>query len=203
MSDDPLIPSAQPLTRTESAELETELARDLHVLPPGEIIVLPPGAVRFDKIGRPLDANSRVMKGAKGTNLKGRPRSGLAFAEAVREKCDPHALIDIVLRIARGEPAVKDLTYLREMTKARRAGRPDPVVEGVEVAWPSISDRLSAITFLRDAGYSKPAQQVEIAPAPAPPMIDYSKLTDDELDQLEALHAKAAAKQLTPGPGDD
>ena len=72
-------------------------------------------------------------------------------------------------------------------------------MEVVEVQWPSQSERMAAVSFLHGSAYSKPPQQVEITPVAPPPMIDYSKLSDAELDQLEQLHAKAAAKQLESG----
>lgn len=185
MSNDDDDTSPKPSTASSPADQPIMLARDVHLLPPS--------AVGFDRIGRPIDARGKAVKGGVKvvTNHKGRPRSGTAFAEAVRELVEPREVIGLALIIARGQPVVRDLNYLRDANKAKREGREPPPIEGVEVQWPTTSERLAAMTFLRDAGYSKPAQQLEIAPAPAPPMLDYSKLTDEELDELERLHNKA------------
>lgn len=36
-------------------------------------------------------------------NVRGRPRTGLAFAEAVRERIDPHVVLDLVVRLLEDE----------------------------------------------------------------------------------------------------
>lgn len=148
------------------------------------------------------DAKGRLLKGTV-LNPKGRPKTGTAFAEAVREHVDPLELIRIALAIARGEPAVQDLQYLRQKAEAEARGEAAPVIEGVGVVWPSMSDRQHALNFLRDSGWQKPTQQVEITHGDdTPKLLDYSKLSDEDLDKLEALHAKAAGV-LDVVPGDD
>ena len=138
------------------------------------------------------------MKGARGTGVStyqnGRTRTSAALTQAVREKVDPYELVALALDIARGLPLVKDLTWLRNANLAKRAGQKPPPIEGVEVTWPSTSERLQAITWLRDSGYAKPPQQVEIAPMAPPPARDYSKLSDEELNELERLQAKTLAE---------
>lgn len=152
-------------------------------------------AGRLDSRGVLRDARGRVLAGSKGANPKGRPRTGTSFAEAVREHVDPIELIRIAMAIARGEPAVCDLTYLRNKAEALAKRLPIPEITGVEVKWPTQAERLSALTFLRDSGYQRPAQTVEIGQA-AKPAVDYSALSDAELASLESLHAKAAGMAI-------
>lgn len=144
----------------------------------------------------PRAPDGRLLPG-RSLNPKGRPRAGTAFAEAVREHVDPLELIRIAKSIARGEPAVRDLLWLRNKAEADARGVPPPSIEGVEVVWPTQSERLAALTFLRDSGYQRPVQQLELTQGPAIER-DYSKLSDAELDQLEALHAKAAGALVAP-----
>jgi hypothetical protein len=54
-----------------------------------------------DNIGRD-PATGRFGPGNRG-NPKGRPRSGLAFAERVRERIDPDLIIDLAVRVAADE----------------------------------------------------------------------------------------------------
>ena len=131
-------------------------------------------------------------------DTRGRPRSATSFAEAVRERVDPDELIDLALAIARGEPLVVDLNYLRDKAKAIAAGTPLPEISGVEVKWPSPSDRMSALAFLRDSGFQKPAQVHEIGPA-RETLRDYAKMSDEELAKLEELLESAPAA-LPGGP---
>lgn len=119
-------------------------------------------------------------------NPHGRPRAATSFAEAVRERVDPDELIDLALAIARGEPLVVDLNYLRDKAKAVATGAPLPEISGVEVKWPSPSDRMAALTFLRDSGFQKPAQVHEIGPS-RETLRDYATMSDDDLAKLEAL----------------
>lgn len=44
-----------------------------------------------------------MVKGGPSLNPKGRPRSGLAFAERVRERIDPDMIIDLAVRVAADE----------------------------------------------------------------------------------------------------
>lgn len=145
----------------------------------------------------------RFQKGMPSANPKGRPRAGTAFAEAVREKVDPGELIDIALDIARGLPAVQDLEFLRKKAEAVAKGEPLPKLEGVQVKWPTQAERLAALTFLRDAGYTKPAQQLEVgAISPKVPTLEEaSHMSDAELAELERLHRKAMGiVDVVPGP---
>jgi hypothetical protein len=142
------------------------------------------------------DERGRLLPGCPANNPRGRPKTGLALAEAVREHVDPAELVRLALDLARGLPAVRDLEHLRKKKEAERAGLEPPPIEGVEVVWPSHADRMSALTFLADRGWSKPVAISEVslgvsAGAPAPTM-DYSKLSQAELDALEAISAKAA-----------
>jgi hypothetical protein len=56
-------------------------------------------------------------------------------------------------------------------------------------------DRLEAAKWLADRGFGK-APLGEVAPSTDYPMLDLSKLTDDELDTLIALHEKARPQHV-------
>lgn len=133
----------------------------------------------------------RWQRGAPSPNPKGRPKTGTAFAEAVREHVDPLELIRLALEIARGEPSVRDVQHLRNAAVAKAKGEPPPAIEGVEVAWPTNAERLSAIAFLHGSAWQKPAQGVVVSTGDEKPAYDYSKLTPAELDQLESALSKA------------
>jgi hypothetical protein len=110
----------------------------------------------------------------------------------VRERVDPIELIDIALDIARGRPRVRDLVYLRQCTEAGAKGLPPPPMEGVEVVWPSIADSQAAMNFLRSSGWQMPTQSIELTQGDGETMLDYSRLSPEELDALETSLAKAA-----------
>lgn len=135
--------------------------------------------------------NPHWVKGVSG-NPKGRPKTGTAFAEAVRELVDPRELIEIALDIARGRPRVQDLVYLRNAAEAKARGEPPPPIEGVEVKWPSVADSQAALTFLRTSGWQTPTQAIELSRGSDAPMLDYKKLSAAEMDALEESLAKAA-----------
>lgn len=135
-------------------------------------------------------ADGKFVKGHV-ANPAGRKPNALAFATAVRERVDPNELIDRALAIARGEPMVRDLQHLRAVAKARREGLPDPErPRDAEVIWPSVGEMQHAIQFLTAWGWQKPPERLELAPAA--PDVDYSRLSDEELEQAERLAAKAA-----------
>lgn len=52
--------------------------------------------------------NPNWVKGGPSPNPRGRPRSGLAFAERVRERIDPDLVIDLALRVAADETMTPD-----------------------------------------------------------------------------------------------
>lgn len=150
----------------------------------------------------------RWQRGMPSPNPKGRPKTGTAFAEAVREHVDPVELIRIALAIARGEPRVRDLVYLRQVAEARARGEPPPTIEGVEVVWPSIADSQAALAFLRTSGWQTPTQSIEIGPSSGEQPLDLKRLSPEELDAYERALAKAAGildvaterAALEPGP---
>jgi hypothetical protein len=127
-------------------------------------------------------------KGVSG-NPKGRPRSGLSLAERIREKVDPDELIDIALEIARGNDVIvrdKDGSVILD-------GDGMPIIRA-----PEPKDRINALNFLAERGWIKPPVQLELdAPDTAPQGLDFSRLSDDELDHLEGLLSRAAG-QGTP-----
>ena len=51
----------------------------------------------------PKPRPAHLWKPGQSGNPKGRPRSGLAFAERVRERIDPDLVIDLALRVAADE----------------------------------------------------------------------------------------------------
>lgn len=56
-----------------------------------------------DPTPSPTKQPHRWQKGMPSPNPKGRPRSGLAFAERVRERIDPDMIIDLAVRVAEDE----------------------------------------------------------------------------------------------------
>lgn len=129
----------------------------------------PSPATRFQKGHAPLPGAS--------------PRKGLALR--VRELVDVDELVDFLTRIMRGYPLES----------------PD----GSPPCYPRAVDRLAAARELSDRGWGKPPQSVELSgPAGGPialtasPARDYSRLTDEELTQLEALLAKCEISEGAP-----
>lgn len=142
---------------------------------------------------KPLrDERGRLLPGQT-ANAKGRPRSGLALAEMIREHQDPLEMIRVAQSWMRGEPMIKDVDYLRRRAEARARGEADPPIEGVEVQWPSDALRNAAINWLADHGWQKPVQVTELTVGQGPgSVMDMTRLSQEDLDLLEALQAKAA-----------
>jgi hypothetical protein len=152
---------------------------------------------------KPLrDSHGRLLPGGGPLNPKGRPRSGFAAAEIIREHGEDTGLlrevIQLAFNVALGRPVLLDMDYLAERAQARRDGLPDPPRRG-EAVQPTITEMQRAWEFLLAWGYRKPPQEVEINGTPSP--VDYGRLSDAELDALEALHAKAAGILDVPGGG--
>lgn len=67
--------------------------------------------------------NPNMRKGMPSINPKGRPRSGLAFAERVRERVDPDKIIDAVLEVLENaeKPSerLQAATFLRDSAYAK------------------------------------------------------------------------------------
>jgi hypothetical protein len=56
-----------------------------------------------EKPAEPKPRPAHLWKPGQSGNPKGRPRSGLAFAERVRERIDPDMIIDLAMRVAEDE----------------------------------------------------------------------------------------------------
>lgn len=117
-------------------------------------------------------------------NPKGRPRTGHALAEAIRNVVDPHEMAKIAWDLAQGKAPVLSETG---------AGQWSAVVE------PQV--RLAALNWLATHGYIKPATQIETTRIEAK-AIDFSRLPAEEIALLDRLIARAAGDEddgvLTP-----
>ena len=58
------------------------------------------------------DERGRLLPGAPSLNPRGRPRTGLALAEAIRRKIDPEQITDMLLRFANDEDVALDKRLL-------------------------------------------------------------------------------------------
>ncbi len=101
-----------------------------------------------DQSPRPR-GNPAWRPGGPSPNPRGRPRSGLAFAERVRERVDPDLLIDLALRVAEDEelaPAERlaallpliDRGFIRPPTTI--AARVETTGGGLPAAFANLSD---------------------------------------------------------------
>ena len=138
-----------------------------------------------------------------GLNPKGRPRTGLALAEMIREvAAQPGVMRDLVLRmydIAMGRSVCIDGEWQRQCAEARRAGEmPPPEPPNGERMQPTIADQQRAWDVLFKFGGFTPPTQVEISQGQSP--IDFSRLAPSELDAMERSLAKAAGYEELPAP---
>lgn len=125
----------------------------------------------------------RWRKGESG-NPRGRPPTGMALAERIRERVDLDELIDIALEIARGKGIQIGLDE-----------NGDPMI-----AIPRPSDRLAAIGFLCDRGYPKPPAMLDVDLHRDGPPVDFSRLSAEELVTFETLLTTATAPTLAIVP---
>jgi len=126
----------------------------------------------------------------------GRPRTGTSLTSMIRSKVPLDEIVYLWQAMAWGEPVVRDAEYMRRLCEARAAGEPDPPrPAAAEVVYPTIDQQQSAMKFLAEWGYQRPAERLEIAPAPE---ADLSALTDEELEVYERLLAKASGAALPP-----
>lgn len=144
------------------------------------------------------DARGRLLPGGGSINPKGRPRSGLALGEMIREVAgEPttmRELVALVLDVAFGRPVVLDGDYLRACRDARLRGESPPARPNqVESIQPNIAEMQRAWDWLATWGFQKPTTTLEINGGDgSAPALDYSKLSPVELDALEATLRKAA-----------
>lgn len=107
--------------------------------------------------------NPAWVKGAASPNPRGRPRTGFALAEKIRERVDPDMIISI---------AGQYLALAGKFVDNEK----NPLRDRVAVAL----QRFSAVLALADRGYMRPVSTVAIA-AVTTPEIDLGHLSDDEL----------------------
>ncbi len=140
----------------------------------------------------------RWYKGMPSPNAKGRPRTGYALAEVIREQLEGNdrellrRMIRIAIQVALGQPVCVDLEYQRACAAAEAAGLPPPDAPH-EVLAPSLNDIASAREFLSRWGFRAPAQEVEVGPGSAAGPVSFANLDQDDLDRLEAAQAELAA----------
>jgi hypothetical protein len=58
-------------------------------------------------------------------------------------------------------------------------------------------DRIAAAIWLSDRGWGKPVDRLEVTETHRPPQMDYDSLSEDELDTMEILLAKASGEAPT------
>lgn len=125
-------------------------------------------------------------KGDPRINRAGRP---LGFSRAIREVCgnDPTELARIGLDIARGKLSIDVVRPMKLPTGPNSARIVNHRLKEV----PNHTQRLEALEFLRDTGWGKPLQQIEISE------VEQEAIEFEKLSRLEqAKQLRAAAKAL-------
>jgi hypothetical protein len=93
------------------------------------------------------------VKGGASPNPKGRPRSGLAFAERVRERVDPDLVIDLAMRVAADEemPVSERLAALLPLIDRGFLRPPQTFAGKLETSTtndaPAITERIESMTL--------------------------------------------------------
>lgn len=164
-------------------------------------------AYKTDAIVKPLrDAKGRLLPGSPTMNPKGRPPTGLAWAEWTREiaaETNPHArgtLAQEVIRscfeIAMGLPIPRDKEYLRKRAAAFAAGEQPPAYEG-EFVTPTLAEQMRAQELIRGWGFRAPPQELEVtANGTTTQSVIMPK---DELEKLERELAAAVSADRSQG----
>jgi hypothetical protein len=175
---------------------------------PTEVTVLPSSSVGLERAAQralsgqssdglpPIarDARGHYLKGQTG-NRRGRPRTGTALTEMIRECLTPeimHELIMLAVDIASGRPVIIDTEWIKAAKLARERGEPDPPRRG-EAMQPSIPEMQRSLEWLVSWGYQRPAQALEISSGPKT-AFDPKLLSQADLDALEAIQRKARAE---------
>ena len=138
--------------------------------------------------------NPNWVKGGPSPNPGGRPPNGHTLTERIRATVDPEELVAIAVSIARGCPMA--------FTADGRPASPDNP-SAIPVDIPDSKSRIAALNWLADRGYSRPPQHVEVK-TEVIAKVDFSKLSDKELDEYERL-LELACEDTTKvlGSGDD
>jgi hypothetical protein len=161
-----------------------------------------------------MGVGHRWYKGQPPANKTGRPRKGTSLAEKIRERADLDELFDIAMEIARGTPMVRVLDRVtgrprlasepsRERDVELGTERPNPVTmvgkdEVIhDVTWPGFEDRMKALTWIATMGGLKPPAELSVDVTRSEALgqpVDFSKLSDAELDSYVRLMEKATAE---------
>ncbi len=163
------------------------------------------------KAARPVlrDSKGRLLPGTKGVNPRGRPPTGLAWAEWTREiAAETHPLartslaqevIRACFEVAMGLPIPRDREYMRRRAEAHAKGEAAPEYTGDHIT-PNLAEQMRAAEIIRAWGFRAPPQEVEVTAGGE--SRDFATVPRDELAKLEAELAAAVAARAT-APSDD
>jgi hypothetical protein len=141
--------------------------------------------------------NPNWVKGGASPNPRGRPRSGLAMAETIREMMDVDTrreLIRLALDVSRGRSVCIDPEWLRACSEAHKRGEPTPPrPESGETIQPTMGEIQRAWEFLMTWGFQKPAASVEleVSQQGEAGSFDPGRLSPAERDLFDAVLRKA------------
>ena len=129
-----------------------------------------------------MAANRTSFRPGQSGNRGGRPKAAESLAKQIREATavdgiEGKELVDFVVSVKRGEG-------------------PDDMKDAASRRW--------ATTTLLERGWGKPQEHIELTTGESAPKVDYSVLTDEELEVLERITAKlehAAAPLEGAGDG--
>lgn len=118
---------------------------------------------------RPMrDARGRLLPGCAPINPHGRPRTGLAWAEAIREAMEARdgqlkkQLVQMLVQYAARQPLSCDVEYLRRCAAARKAGEPEPEPpDQGAVVLPTVAESMKALELLLSYWAEKPVARVD------------------------------------------
>lgn len=146
------------------------------------------------------DERGRLLPGSV-NNPKGRPRTGLAWGEAIREFMERddrrfmRELLALLAHYATRQPLSCDVEYLRACALARSKNEPEPPPSSRgEVVLPTVGESMRAIELFLAWAYEKPAERHDVVARSESPQVDYSAMTAEELEALEAIHRSVLAR---------
>ncbi len=151
-------------------------------------------------------------KGDPSPNKRGRPRSGTALSERIREAVDVDEMIHIFQEIMRGVPMVRLIdrqtgrprlaaTPMRNLPSAPGEMAPVPITMVPDdalihdITWITTDERMKAGTWLATMGGMKPPAEVAMSVTRddgSGKDFDFSKLTPAELEAYVLLMDKAS-----------